>query len=115
MASNPNAQYIRLGTYAKSNTARNTLKGQAINDWDFSISKKFDFTERLRLQFTGSAYNLFNHPQFNPGYLNDVTSIGFTNGNVRTFLNPAQADFNKIQTVFPSNARTMQLGVRFTF
>jgi len=34
---------------------------------------------------------------------------------VRTFLNPATAVFNKIQTVFPSNARTMQLGIRFTF
>ena len=115
LASNPNAQYIRLGTYARANAGRNTLKGQAINDWDFSISKKFDFTERLRLQFTASAYNLFNHPQFNPGYLNDVTSISFTNGNVRTFLNPAGGTFNDIQSVFPSNARTMQLGLRFTF
>jgi len=114
-AINPNAQYIRLGLFAKSNVARNTLKGQAINDWDFSVSKKFNFTESLGLQFSASAYNLFNHAQFNPGFLNDVASIGFTNGNVRTFLNPAGGTFNDIQSVFPSNARTMQLGVRFTF
>ncbi len=115
LANNPNAQYIRLGRYARATAGRNTLKGQAINDWDFSVSKKFDFTERLRLQFSASAYNLFNHAQFNPGFLNDVASIGFTNGNDRSFLNPATGVFNKIQTVFPSNARTMQLGVRFTF
>jgi hypothetical protein len=114
-AVNPNAQYIRLGQFAKANVGRNTLKGQAINDWDFSVTKKFNFTERLGLQFSASAYNVFNHPQYNPGYLNDVASIGFTNGNVRTFLNPATGTFNDIKSVFPSNARTMQLGVRFTF
>ncbi|MGB4786801.1 MAG: hypothetical protein WAQ77_18940, partial [Candidatus Acidiferrum sp.] len=115
LASNSNAQYIRLGLFAKSNAARNTLKGQAINDWDFSVTKKFNFTERLGLQLSASAYNLFNHPQYNPGFLNDVASIGFTNGNVRTFLNPAGGTFNDIKSVFPSNARTMQLGIRFTF
>ena len=100
---------------------------QAINDWDFSVTKRFNITERMNVQFTGTAYNVFNHAQFNPGFLNDVGSIGFVNGNVRTFLNPANKTFNNFSgqstaacpsgclSVFPSNARALQLGVKFSF
>jgi hypothetical protein len=127
LANDPSAQYIRLGTFALANAGRNTLKMQAINDWDFTITKKFNFTERTSVQFFATAYNLFNHAQFNPGFLNDVGSISFVNGNVRTFLNPANKTFNNFSgkstaicpstctSVFPSNARTMQLGLKFSF
>jgi hypothetical protein len=94
LAKDPNAQYIRLGLFALPNVARNTLKMQAINDWDFTATKKFSLTERFKVEFSATAYNLFNHAQFNPGSLNDVGSFGFVNGNVRTFLNPANKTFN---------------------
>ena len=44
LANDPNAQYVRLGTFALANAGRNTLKMQAINDWDFSITKRLNLT-----------------------------------------------------------------------
>jgi hypothetical protein len=114
-ATTPSAQYIKAATYALANVGRNTLKMQAINDWDLSIMKSISFTERFNLEFVASAYNVFNHAQFNPAPLNDVNvaQVGFTSD--RSFLNPGSGNFNQTQGVFLSNARTLQLGLRFQF
>jgi hypothetical protein len=114
LSKNPNAQYIVAGKGARSTVGRSTLKLNAINDWDVTVSKRINFTERFNLQFQAQAFNLFNHPQYVGGYLNDVGSIGFT-GAERNMLIPTSADFNKPQNVFASNARTLQLGLKFAF
>jgi len=113
LAANPTAQYIKAATYARATAGRNTLKMQAINDWDLSFVKTFAFTERYSLQFITTAYNVFNHAQFNPAPLNDVTNLGFTTD--RTFLNPGAANFMDTKGAFSSNPRTLQLGLRFQF
>ncbi len=86
---------------------------QAINSWDLSFVKTFAFTERYSLQFIATGYNVFNHAQFNPAPLNDVTNLGFTTD--RTFLNPGASNFLDTQGAFSSNPRTLQLGLRFQF
>jgi hypothetical protein len=55
-----------------------------------------------------------NHAQYVGGYLNDVASIGFT-GVERNMLIPTNKDFNRPQTVFSSNPRTLQLALKFFF
>ena len=35
-----------------------------MNNWDFSISKRNDITERVYLQFTAEFFNAFNHVRF---------------------------------------------------
>jgi hypothetical protein len=45
--------------------ARNTFPGPGLRSVDFRISKQIVFTERLRLQLIGEAFNLFNHTNVN--------------------------------------------------
>jgi len=65
----PNAPY----TYG--NMGRNILRGPGFVDWDASIGKSFDISERLKLQFRAEFFNLLNHPNFAAGSVGgDLTS-----------------------------------------
>ena len=44
---------------------RNTETGPAFLQWDFSMQKKFDVTERFKLEFRSDLFNLLNHANFN--------------------------------------------------
>lgn len=46
------------------NSGRNILRGPAQVNVDVGLVRNFAFRERLRLQFRGEAFNLFNNPQF---------------------------------------------------
>jgi len=113
LANNPNAQYIRAGRFAQLNAGRNTLPSRHINDLDLTAMKRLSFTEHYRVELSLQALNVLNHPQFVPGYLNDVASISFTGS--RAFLNPGSSAWGDIEGVFPSNARSLQLGLKFIF
>ncbi|HEX5412462.1 MAG TPA: TonB-dependent receptor [Terriglobia bacterium] len=54
---NPDAP--RLGT-----TGFNLLRAPGIVNYDFSVSREFNLTERFRLQFRMDAFNFTNHPHF---------------------------------------------------
>lgn len=111
---NANAQYIVAGKGALSNAQRNTLPTRPIDNFDFTIGKDISFTENTKFQFQAKIFNVFNHPQFIPGSINDVASIG--NTSVRTgLLNPGSTTFNEPQLAFASNARAMQLVIKFIF
>jgi len=110
---NSSAQYIRAGQFAQLNAGRNTIPSRAISDLDLTALKRFSFSERYKVEFSAQALNVLNHPQFVPGYLNDVASIGFTGS--RAFLNPGSSAWGNIEGVFPSNARSLQLGLKFMF
>ena len=67
LATNPNARYIKAGSGVAPNAGRNTIPLRGINNWDFSLYKNFTFMEGKSIQFRGSFYNFFNHPQYAPG------------------------------------------------
>jgi hypothetical protein len=113
VATNPNAQYISAGAFAQLNAGRNTLPSRHINDLDLTAMKRISLTENYRVELSLQALNVLNHPQFVPGYLNDVASISFTGS--RAFLNPGSPSWGDIEGVFPSNARSLQLGLKFIF
>ena len=113
LANNANAQYIRAGSLALMNLGRNTLPARHINNLDFTALKRFSLTEGKKVEFSAQALNVLNHPQFVPGSLNDVQSIGYTGS--RTFLQPGNGEFNNPETVFASNARALQLALKFIF
>jgi hypothetical protein len=46
------------------NSGRNKLRGPGINNFDFSIQKKFKVTEGSSVQFLTQFFNAFNHAQF---------------------------------------------------
>ena len=86
-----------------------------INNWDMSVVKRFNITERQSIEFQAQALNLFNHPQFTPGYINDIASLGQSGSTIRTILLPNNANFNQPNLVFSSNPRTMTLVLKYIF
>ncbi|HBB89010.1 MAG TPA: TonB-dependent receptor [Blastocatellia bacterium] len=113
LAVNPNAEYIRAGSGAISNSARNTLQLPGINNIDFSIFKNFRLGEATRIQLRADMFNVLNHPQYIPGSPNDVSPISTTGvGQVNTVTS---GTFNQPDQVFSSNPRVIQLALRFDF
>jgi hypothetical protein len=50
------------------NTAMNILRGPGLANWDFGLFRKFDVSERWKVEFRAEAFNLTNTPHFsNPG------------------------------------------------
>ena len=117
VADNPNAEYIRAGTGAAANSARNTLQLPGINNLDFSIFKNFRFGETRRVQLRADFFNALNHPQYIPGSPNDVQPVATTGvGQVNTITAATLlSTFNRPDRVFSSNPRTIQFALRFDF
>jgi Carboxypeptidase regulatory-like domain len=115
LASTANAQYITAGKGALANSGRNTLATRPINNLDLTAAKRFNLTERMRLEFQTQFLNILNHPQFTPGYTNRVDSIGFIGASATNYLKPSSTLFNKPDQAFPSNSRMLQLALKFIF
>jgi hypothetical protein len=62
------------------NMGRNSLRGPAFKELNFSVFKKTALTERVNLQIGADFFNIFNHPNFsNPNLPNFITDAA-TNG-----------------------------------
>jgi len=65
------------------NEGRNSLLGPNFRQFDFSIFKNTNITERLKLELRFEAYNLLNHPNFAsplyPGFLANADFNGISN------------------------------------
>jgi hypothetical protein len=61
---NPNA-FVQPLANTYGNAPRNFLQGPGLAETDFSVSKKFLFTERINLQFRAELFNIFNRTNFN--------------------------------------------------
>ena len=84
-----------FGTFG--NVGRNTLIGPRIFNWDASILKNFNFTERHYLQFRFEAFNAPNHPNWsNPNTNRNSAAFGSIGG-TRTSM------------------RQLQFGLKFVF
>jgi hypothetical protein len=63
-----------LGTHGTA--GRNIVIGPGLIQWDASLLKNFNFTERTYLQFRFEAFNAANHPNWgNPN--NNLSSPAF--------------------------------------
>lgn len=52
--------------YRYGNSARSTIIGPGIINFDASINKKFDLTETRFIEFRAEFFNMPNHPIWNP-------------------------------------------------
>jgi len=114
VANDPSAAYIRAGLGVYPNAGRNTLPTRPIDNFDLSFAKKFGVREGQSLELRSDLANIFNHPQYTPGYVNSV-KLNNNYTSTRTFLIPGNPDFAKWDQVFNSNARSVQLVVRYVF
>jgi hypothetical protein len=113
LATDPTARYITAGYGALATGGRNTIPTRPINNFDFSIGKRFNFTETKSIEFRADAGNVFNHPQYTPGFVNSIRLTSQTTS--RSFLLPSDPGFQDWSGNFASNARNMQLVLRFVF
>ncbi len=118
VATDPNARYIRAGYGTVPNAGRNTERMRPISNVDLTLLKRFNITERLRLELSGQALNLFNHPQYIAGtpdaaQLPNNYSI-YTPG-VRSYTTVNSSTFNDPVVTFSSNPRTMQIVAKITW
>jgi len=114
LANNPDAQYIQAQVGALATTGRNTLQLRPIDDIDMNAIKRFTLTERFKIEFQAQFFNILNHPQWVGGYINDIAPVGYTGAQVNV-LRPQTSDFNKPQTQFSGNARSLQLALKIFF
>jgi Carboxypeptidase regulatory-like domain len=113
VANNPNARYVVAGSGAFPNGGRNTFPLKPIDNIDASLTKRFSLTERLKLEFAGQFFNLFNHAQYTGGYVSDVSSNGYTGS--RNDLIPNNPLFGRFDQFYSSNSRSIQIVARFKF
>lgn len=116
LANNGNAQYVEAQLGALANAGRNSIQLPRINNVDLSIVKRFSIREHANFEFGANLQNLFNHPQYVAGRINDVASFGNTTGAARSsYLNPADPGFLNAASVFSSNSRTIGLAAKIKF
>ena len=113
VARNPSAQYILAGYGALATGGRQTMALRPIDNIDIQAKKSFNFKERYKLQIAVQFFNLFNHPQYVSGYIDNVQ---FRDSNTtRSNLIPNDPLFNQPDQVYSSNPRTTQLTLRLEF
>ena len=115
LATNPTAEYIQALPGARTTSSRNTLSLPHINNWDLAATKRFNLTERFRFEFTVQAFNLWGHPQYVAGSLDDIKISQATEGSVLNYLTPGQPNFNDPRATFSSNPRSLQLVAKIFF
>ena len=113
VANNPNARYVVAGVGALANAGRNTFPLKPTDNIDLGVAKRFNFTERIRLEFGGQFFNVLNHAQYTGGYLSDVAySQQITS---RSDLVPSSPLFGRFDQFYSSNSRFGQLFARINF
>jgi hypothetical protein len=115
VAKNPNARYIEAGPGAYANGGRNTQPTRPIDNIDLSLLKHFNVTERMRIDLGGQFLNIFNHPQFIPGSLNNTAPVSTFATPVLNYASANNPNFNNPSLAFPSNARVIQVLARFNW
>jgi hypothetical protein len=91
------------------------LPAPRTDNWDFSILKRINITERQSVSFSFQALNLFNHAQYVPGYISDVFNQSFTGGNVRAVLLTGSSTFNNWASAFTNHPRQVVLVLKYSF
>ena len=85
------------------NVGRNVFRGPTQQNWDFSLIKNFNLTERQTLRFTTDFFNIWNHANFGNPAVTDVETIGTAN-----------SPFGKITSTV-GTPRLIQFSLRYAF
>ena len=95
------------GTFG--NFPRNTIVAPGIDNWNFSVFKNVNFTEKVKIQLRFEGYNVFNHTQW--AQLNNSLSSSGPAGTTYSGSNAGSAG----QITATRDPRQLQLGGKFYF
>ncbi len=120
LASNANARYVSAPQGTLPTGGRNLIALNPINDVDLTLAKHLDITERVKAQFAIRLFNVFNHPQYAGGYLDDALFTQYSPNSVagqvaRTSFDPKSSAFEQWDQVFSSNPRNITLSLKLIF
>jgi hypothetical protein len=77
----PDASGANQLTYRQGNINRNMYVGPGVANWDFSLTKIFQVSERFGVEFRFESFNFANHPQWNnPDTGTNSLNYGFISG-----------------------------------
>jgi len=97
------------------NLGRNTFRGPYQQNWDFSLLKTFQLTERFNLRFTTDFFNIWNHANFANPAINDVETIApCTVGTPGCHANGFSGPFGQIFSTV-GTPRLIQFSLRLAF
>ena len=110
---NPNAfSAPAYGTVG--NVGRDSLTGPGYADWDLSLLKTTQVTDRMRLQFRAEFFNVLNHT--NLQLPNEVVyTAGPTQGTSAAQTTAATLGSPGVITATANTARQIQLGLKLLF
>ena len=116
VATNPSARYVKAGFGVLPNAGRNTEPSRPINNVNLTVLKRLALTERLRLELACQAFNVFNHAQFVPGFVNSINSVvtAYTPG-VHNYVTAGNPAFGDTESTFSSNPRVIQIVAKITW
>jgi hypothetical protein len=124
------AQLMAFGCYAKGGSVmtppaagtfgsmgRNIFRGPGLRDWDLSVVKIWNLTERSKLQFRGEFFNVLNHPAFANPYGANATFFQVDPSSPQTFgcacATPDVAEANPV--IGTGGPRNIQFGLKLIF
>jgi hypothetical protein len=99
---NPSA-FAQSALGVEGDSRRRFFHGPGTNNWDMTLLKNTEITERVNVQFRAEFFNLFNHTQF----LGPSGITGFSGGQ------PTSGSFGDVSAA--QSPRIGQLALRFTF
>jgi hypothetical protein len=113
-ATNPNAQFVQ-GGFGSFSTGQSFFDFEQAHNFDVAAAKKFTIAERVTLEARGEAYNVFNNRQITGVGLHGFLSPNLLMMSTPSQLIPGSGNFGNLGSLFSSNPRRLQLGLRATF
>jgi len=110
------AAFLIPSNLEQGNLARNSLRGFPFYQIDFGLSRKFNFSETVGLQFQADAFNVFNHTNFEDPRENDLVtggSLAFGQSTSLSGRSLAGGGFGSFYSF--GGARTMRFSVKLLF
>jgi hypothetical protein len=98
-------------TMGFGNQRRNQFYGPRFFDTDLTVMKNFGLTEHLKLGVGATAFNLFNHPNFDQP-VGDIANPSF--GTILSTVNPPTSIYGSFLGG-DASPRVIQLNARLTF
>lgn len=109
------------GTRHFGSERRNSLKGPSFKEFNYSVFKDTNVTERVTLQIRADFFNLFNHPNFSspllPNFIGDIGAPDAASGRHSGFYSLSATGDVGIGNPFLGGGgpRGIQLAAKFTF